>query len=260
MSAETLLAADAVTVVLGGRTVVDRASLRLGRGEVVALVGPNGAGKTTLLRALAGIEAARGDIRVGGIPLAQLPPRQRAKAIAYLPQGHTFHWPMRVDAIVALGRLPHADAFMTPTPADRDAVAAAISATGLDDLVARPITALSGGERARVAIARALATQARVLLADEPTISLDPRHQLTVMEVLRRAAASTGGAVLLVVHDLALAARYSDRVVVLDAGRIACDAAPPEALTPARIAAVFGVDAVMVDTGEGHVPVARRPL
>jgi iron complex transport system ATP-binding protein len=121
------------------------------------------------------------------------------------------------------------------------------------------VTTLSGGERARVALARALATQASVLLADEPTVSLDPRHQLTVMNLLREAARA-GGAVLAVVHDLALAARFAGRVLVMDKGRIVADAPAREALTAARIAAVFGVEAAMVDAGDGPVPVARRPI
>jgi iron complex transport system ATP-binding protein len=131
--------------------------------------------------------------------------------------------------------------------------------TGLEAFAARRVTTLSGGERARVALARALATDAPVLLADEPTASLDPRHQLVVMQLLRQAA-HDGGAVLAILHALALAARFADRVLVMDKGRIVADAAPGEALSPARIAEVFGVEAVTLDTGEGIIPVARHPL
>ncbi|MCC6888640.1 MAG: ABC transporter ATP-binding protein [Hyphomicrobiales bacterium] len=248
-----------VVVRLGGSPVVDGATLDLHPGELTILIGPNGAGKTTLMRALAGLVAAEGRIEIDGTPLAALSARERARRLAYLPQGHVFHWPMPVAAVVALGRYAHGDAFSTFSDTDRRAVARALAATGIEPLAARAVTTLSSGERARVALARALAGEAPILLADEPTASLDPRHQLVVMELLARTA-HDGGAVLAIAHDLALAARYADRVVMMDRGRLIADGAPRAVLTAERIAAVFAVEAVIADDGPALQPLLRRPL
>jgi iron complex transport system ATP-binding protein len=258
-AAPVLLRARDVSVRLGGTLVVEQVDLTLHAGELVALVGPNGAGKTTLIRALAGLVPATGEIMLGKRRLHAMDNRERARAVAYLPQGHVFHWPMQVAAIVALGRHPHMDPFSTPAPQDRAAVQRAMQRTSVEIFAHRPVTTLSGGERARVALARALATEAPVLLADEPTASLDPRHQLVVMQLLRRAA-HDGGAVLAILHDLTLAARFAGRVLVMDRGHIVADGTPAEALSPQRVAQVFGVETMSVDTGEGIALIARHPL
>ncbi len=259
MSARPKLHAAGVVVRLGSLLAVDGAALDLRAGELTVLIGPNGAGKTTLMRALAGLIAAEGCIEIDGKPITSLDPRNRARQIAYLPQGHAFHWPMPVAAVVALGRYAYGDTFSSLTDADRAAVARALAATASDAFATRPVTALSGGERARVALARALASEAPVLLADEPTVSLDPRHQLVVMELLARAA-HDGGAILAIVHDLALAARFADRLVVMDRGRLVAEGRASDVLTPERIATVFGVEAVMVDDAAGAIPILRKPL
>ena len=255
----TMLRAQDVSVELASTPIVEHATLELRRGELTLLVGPNGAGKTTLMRALAGLLPAQGSIELAGRPLASYSARDRARQIAYLPQGHVFHWPMSVAAVVALGRHPHADAFAPLADADRSAVGRALAATAVEPWASRAVTTLSGGERARVALARALATQAPILLADEPTMSLDPRHQLIVMELLARAA-HDGGAVLAIVHDLALAARFGDRVIMMERGRLVADGAARDVLTPERIADVFAVEATITDSAVGPIPVLRRPL
>lgn len=253
------LAADEISVVRGGRRIVECASLTLNAGELTILAGPNGAGKTTLARALAGLLDAEGAITFDNRPLSELAPRARARALSYLPQGHQFHWPMSVEHIVALGREPHADPFALPTDADRAAIAEAMEATAIEDLAERTVTTLSGGERARVALARALATQADVLIADEPIASLDERHQLVIMELLQ-SIARRGAAVLAIIHDLALATRFADRVVLMHQGKIIANDTPALALTPERIAAIFGVSVHRVETPDGPLLIPSRAL
>ena len=258
MSAVKINAED-VVVRLGGNLVVDGVTFALKAGELTALIGPNGAGKTTLVRALAGLIPAEGRIAIEGRSLASFAPHQRAKRIAYLPQGHVFHWPMAVAAVVALGRHPHGDVFSGLTDADRGAVERALAATATAPFAARSVTTLSGGERARVALARALASEAPILIADEPTVSLDPRHQLAVMALLA-GVAHRGTAVLAIVHDLTLAARFADRILVMDRGRLNAQGPAREVLTPERIAAVFGVEAEIIDSAVGPLPVLHKPI
>ncbi|MEA2883069.1 MAG: iron complex transport system ATP-binding protein [Bradyrhizobium sp.] len=243
MTGDALLATRAISVVLGGRVVLNDISLSLPAGRLVALVGPNGAGKTTLLRALAGLLPSQGEIFVGGDALSSLTLRERARRFAYLPQGHVVHWPLPARDIVALGRIPHgASDPGRLTPKDAEAVARAMQETDVTGFSERPVTELSGGERSRVALARVLAVEAPVMLADEPTASLDPRYQIEVMTNLRDAAVG-GMLVIVVTHDLGLAARFADTVLVLSQGRLVAQGAADEALSEKIMQEVFRVSA-----------------
>lgn len=241
---ESLLRLSQVNVAIGRRPVIHDAALHVRGGEFLTIVGPNGAGKTTLLRAIAGLIPSRGEITIGGDLLSRLGIAERARRVAYLPQGQMFHWPLSVRDVVGLGRLPRG-AGATLSAADRTAVAKAMELTGTTEYARRPVTTLSGGERARVAIARVLATEAPLILADEPTVALDPRYQLVVLDILRRHA-DAGGAVIAVLHDLGLAARRANRVAVIDGGRIVADGPPRDVLTKKRLSDTFGVNAQIV--------------
>jgi iron complex transport system ATP-binding protein len=238
-----LVTARDVNVTLAGRLVLREVSLALSSGHLVALVGPNGAGKTTLLRALAGLVPSEGIIRVRGDELSSLSLRERARRFAYLPQGHLVHWPLPARDIVALGRYPHgATDPARLTARDAEAVLRAMQAADVMEFSDRRVTELSGGERSRVALARALAVEAPVILADEPTSSLDPRHQIDVMKTLRTAV-DQGGLVIVVTHDLGLAARFADTVLVMSEGRLVSQGVPSEALSEQVVADVFRISA-----------------
>jgi iron complex transport system ATP-binding protein len=243
MTATGFLTAQGLNVTLAGRLVLKDISLALSPGHLVALVGPNGAGKTTLLRALAGLVPSDGAIEVGGAALSSLSLRERAKRFAYLPQGHIVHWPLPARDIVALGRYPHgATDPARLTPRDREAVLRAMQLTDVVEFSDRRVTELSGGERSRVALARVFAVEAPVILADEPTSSLDPRHQIDVMNTLRQAA-DKGALVMVVTHDLGLAARFADTLLVLSEGRLVSQGAAAEALSEQVMADVFRISA-----------------
>lgn len=237
------LTLQGVGVDLAGRRVLHDIAFGLPERGVVALVGPNGAGKTTLLKAICGLLPSSGAVVIDGHDIAGLPLEVRARTIAYLPQGHTIHWPLAVRDVVALGRFPHG-AVDPGRLSEKDslAVSEAMAAADVLTLADRRVTELSGGERSRVALARALAVHAPVLLADEPIASLDPRHQLDVLRLLRKTA-DAGALIIVVTHDIAMAARFADEVLVVSEGRLVAHGAPAAALTDEILRDVFRVAA-----------------
>jgi iron complex transport system ATP-binding protein len=238
------IAASGIALCYGQTPVLDGVDVALSAGEMVGLIGPNGSGKTTLLRALANLQAPEeGVVRYAGRTAGEIGGRALARKIAYLAQGGTVHWTMRVEALVALGRLPHRRPFQGPGTADRAAIERAMTAADVNSLRHRTMAQLSGGERMRVLLARAFAVEADMLLADEPTAALDPLHQLGVMDLLRQSARD-GRGVLVVLHDLTLAARFCDRLVLLAGGKVLAQGRPADVLTDQNVAAAYGVEVV----------------
>jgi len=242
-----------VTLAYRGRDVLVDASLAILPGERVALVGPNGAGKSSLLRVLAGTVRPRaGTVRLGGEEVGSLDRLAVARRLAVVPQLVSLPFAARVEEVVALGRLPHEHPVRGLRPVDRAAVAAAIDRVGLGHLLGRDARELSLGERQLVLLAMAVAQEAPVLVLDEPTVHLDLRHQVEVMELVADLNARDGTTVVAVLHDLRLAAHFFPRIVVLDGGRIVADGAPAEVLDGERIRQVFGVDPSFVPSLTGR--------
>lgn len=237
---------------LGGRNAVDGAGFVARSGEVVGVLGPNGSGKTTLLRAGLGLTRAEaGTVRLGGEPLATLSEARRARLAGYLPQERRISWNLAALEIAALGApdLPPAKA--------REIAADSLARVGLAGFEGRGVLDMSGGERARVLLARLLTTRAPLLVADEPAAGLDPDAQLLTLDLLR-AEAARGAAVVVTLHDLTLAARACDRVVVLSKGKTVADAPPREALTPDVLRTAFGLDGRLAELDGELVLSANR--
>ncbi|MGZ8363303.1 MAG: ABC transporter ATP-binding protein [Caulobacteraceae bacterium] len=235
-----------------GRRVLDGVSLTVEPGEILGVVGPNGAGKTSLLRAALGIwPLISGAATLGGRPVTSLGPTEKARLVGYLPQDRRLAWNVAAIDAAMLG------APDLPPAAARQTAGDALAKVGLAHLQDRGVLDMSGGERARVHLARLFATRAPLLVADEPAAGLDPDAQLLVLELLR-VHARAGGAVVVTLHDLGLAARFCGRLLVLDHGRAAALDAPPAALTPAILARVFGLDGALIDSDAGPVLAARR--
>lgn len=243
---------EAVSASLSGRPVLDGVSLSVAAGEVVGVVGPNGAGKTSLMRAGLGLlPLSGGEVLLGDQPLAALGPAERARRVGYLPQERRVGWNLAVERLVELGAHDLAEGEA------RQVARACLERVGMAGFGERGVLDLSGGERARVLLARLLATRAPLLVADEPAAGLDPDAQLLALELLRGEAAR-GVGVVVTLHDLNLAARACDRVVVLASGRVVSDGPPMTALSPAILAEVFGLDGAWVESERGPLLDARR--
>lgn len=241
-----LLSAQNISVRRGLAELLDDVSLELGTGELIGLIGPNGAGKSTLLSSLAGLEKNfTGVVQYQSQSIHQLKDAERAQQIGWMEQLSAPHWPVSVEQLVMLGRIPYLSRWQSPSKHDHACVDKAINATDCDNLVGRRVDTLSGGELTRVMLARVLATEPQVLLADEPIAALDIGHQLQIMDVLRNFASGEKGCVV-VLHDLSLASRYCDRLVLLDQGKNVASGAPSDVLTPDKVREVYGVETMSV--------------
>ena len=256
-----MLELDRVCVALGRRQVLSGVSATFGAGALEGIVGPNGAGKSTLARAMLALVPAQGRVLIDSSDVAAMRRDDLARRIAYLPQGQTLHWPLTVERLVGLGRLPHLGPMSRIGPHDAAAIDRAMTRADVLDLRQRVATELSGGERARVLLARALAVEAPTLIADEPLASLDPGHQIDVMDLLR-AQAHDGALVIAVLHDLTMAARYCDRLLLIDQGRLVADGTPADVLTNGHLRDVYGIEAEVHLGGAWPTvtPLARSPL
>jgi iron complex transport system ATP-binding protein len=231
----------------GSRAVLRDVNVALAPKEMVALIGPNGAGKSSLLRCVTGLLRPRaGDVLIDGQNVARMERRALAQTLAVVPGETLVAFPMRVEELVALGRIPHERALRGQDDDDRRAVDRALERVGISDLRDRDVRELSLGERQMCLLAMAVAQQARLLLLDEPTVHLDLRHQVTVMELLRDLSQRDGVTVLAVLHDVALARHFFDRLLLLDKGRLVADGEPNTVLSPANIESVYGVDPRLV--------------
>lgn len=247
------IAVRALGVRLGAREVLRELSFSTAFGELLAVLGPNGAGKSTLLRTLAGLTTYTGELTLLGRSLAALSPTERARAVTFVPQQSQLSARLRVHEVVALGRYAHRPALAQRAHEHERAIALALTQCDVASLRERAFSDLSSGEQKRVLLARALATEARVLLLDEPTSTLDLAHALQLFELLR-ALAAEGRAVVVVLHQLEHALRFADRALLLRGGTLLDVGAARAVITPASVRALFDVELV-----EGGAPAFRLP-
>jgi ABC-type cobalamin/Fe3+-siderophores transport system ATPase subunit len=251
-----MLSIQSIDVAYGSRTVLHNISLELEAGTVLGLIGPNGAGKSTLLRAVSGvIPLAAGRIEVGGQALETLSPAQRARWLAMVPQARNLPQAFTARELVTFGRTPHLNWLGQLSSRDEDVITSAMQRTDTLTLSDRPLGQLSGGEQQRLLIARALAQASPILLMDEPSTHLDLQHQLSLLDLIRRLAHDDGLAVLLVLHDINLVARFADAVMIMVDGRIQAGGLPQEVLTPDELSRAFNVSIQVVYVSPDLPPV-----
>ena len=255
-----VLRAEDLTLDYDRSTVFEHLDLAIAEGTVTTLVGANGSGKSTLLKAFGRLLApGQGTVRLSGTPIRDLSPRQVARRLALLPQRPLTPAATSVRELVLRGRHPHQSLLRPWTPADAAVVATAMAATGVADVADRDVASLSGGQLQRVWIALVLAQDTPTILLDEPTTFLDLTHQLEVLRLVRRINQEQGRTIVMVLHDLSLAARYSDRLLVLHDGRVLADGEPWQVLVPDVLATAFGLDAdVIADPHTGTPLVVPR--
>ncbi|WP_435747678.1 ABC transporter ATP-binding protein [Nocardioides sp. SYSU DS0663] len=256
MTHDHVLNVEGLTLGYGERTVIERLDLLVPPGRVTAIVGANACGKSTLLRSMSRLLRPRtGQVLLDGKQVHRMPAKELARTLGLLPQAPTAPEGITVSDLVGRGRNPHQRLLSRWTAADDAAVAAALEATDTVELADRPVDELSGGQRQRVWIAMALAQQTDVLLLDEPTTYLDVSHQVEVLDLLTDLNRDRGTTIVMVLHDLNLAARYADHLIALAEGRLHAAGGPHEVLTEDTVRAVFGLDSHVTTD-----PVSGRPL
>lgn len=264
-SNSTALSASEVSVGYGERSVIEKLSVDIKRGAVTSIVGPNGCGKSTLLRAMARLlNPSHGEIVLDGKSIHDIPTRKLATKLGLLPQTPIAPDGIVVADLVGRGRTPHQGVLGRWIQQDYDIVAESLETTGISDLAERSIDELSGGQRQRVWIAMALAQRTDTLLLDEPTTYLDVKHQLDVLDLLTELNRDRGTTIVMVLHDLNLAARYSDELVAVSKGKVFAHGHPREVITKENVKSVFGIDSVIInDPVSDHpavMPIGRHHL
>jgi len=250
VSEECLLQVAGLDVTRGKRKILHGVSCEASRGEVLSLIGANGSGKSTLLKTILRLlphEAGRIELKQQCVD--SYPPRERAKLMSYMAQENECRWPISVRRVVALGRMPHQGPWDRLSEDDEALVEQSMEMAGILELAERNIMHLSGGERRRALFARALASQPELLLADEPTAGLDPYHQLHLMELFREQA-KMGRSVIVVLHDLTLASRFSDRIVLLRDGHVLADGKPSEVMSPDILSQAYSIESRCFECGD----------
>ena len=249
------LEARGVTLAYEKMSIFENLDLRIEEGEVTTLIGANGSGKSTLLKAFGRLlTPSAGLIELGGRPVRSLPTRAVARQLAILPQKPLTPSATSVRDLVSRGRHPHQSLFQPWTPFDSKVVDESLAATGLTELADRDTASLSGGQLQRAWIALVLAQQAPIILLDEPTTFLDLSHQLDVLRLVRSINRDRGATVVMVLHDLTLAGRYSDRLIVVGEGRVIADGSPWEVLTPAVLREAFDLEALVIPDPSSGAP------
>lgn len=256
-----MLEARHISLRLGGEEVLRDLSVAVRPGELLGLIGPNGAGKTSLLRVLANLQRPDGgEVCLGDKPLAETGRKELARSVAYLAQAAPAYWPLKVRRLVELGRMPFLAPWQALSARDDQLVEAAMRQAEVTHLADRVVTTLSGGERLRVLLARLFASQPTVILADEPIAALDPYHQLHTMELFANHCQG-GGSAVVIMHDLSMAARFCDRLVLLDRGSLVCEGCPQDVLADQRLSDVYGIRVLLDHTEQGLVvqALSREP-